>query len=57
MVELEISNDGNGAGALRLSGLRERVALYGGRLDTGPRVGGGYLVRARLPVREEAAAR
>jgi signal transduction histidine kinase len=57
MVELEISNDGNGAGAHRLSGLRERVALYGGRLDTGPRVGGGYLVRARLPVREEAAAR
>ena len=33
-----------------LLGLRERIALYGGELDAGPRTGGGWLVRARLPV-------
>jgi hypothetical protein len=35
--------------------LRERVALCGGRLDDGSRSGGGYVVRARLPVRETVA--
>ncbi len=33
-----------------LLGLRERTALYGGELDAGPRPGGGWLVRARIPV-------
>ncbi len=39
------------AGAGRgLLGLRERVALYGGRLDAGQRPGGGWVVRATIPV-------
>ena len=39
------------AGAGRgLLGLRERIALYGGELDAAPRLGGGWRVRARLPL-------
>src|SRR6516225_2252657 len=38
-----------GAG-MGLLGLRERVALYGGELSAGPRPGGGWLVKATIPV-------
>jgi signal transduction histidine kinase len=34
--------------------MRERVDVCGGELRTGPRAGGGYAVRARLPVAGQA---
>jgi signal transduction histidine kinase len=39
------------AGAGRgLAGMRERVAVFDGRLETGPLTGGGYAVHATLPL-------
>ena len=56
-LELEIVDDGAG-GPLRtaggghgLVGMRERVALYGGRFDAGRAPSGGFAIRVLLPIR------
>jgi signal transduction histidine kinase len=57
-LELEIIDDGSGSaapittgGGHGLTGMRERVALYGGRIDAGHKPSGGFRVRVLLPVR------
>lgn len=57
-LELEIADDGGegsaapiASGGHGLAGMRERVALYGGRFDAGRRSGGGFTVRVLLPIR------
>ena len=53
-LELEVADDGTGAApgtreGNGLTGMRERAAAAGGRLEAGPRAEGGYRVPATLP--------
>jgi signal transduction histidine kinase len=56
-IELEITDDGAGvpppntSGGHGLVGMRERVALYGGRFEAARGAAGGFAVRVALPIR------
>jgi signal transduction histidine kinase len=57
-VLVEVTDDGRGAvggahpdgGGHGIAGMRERAVALGGELAAGPRSGGGFRVRARLPL-------
>ncbi|MCB0993709.1 MAG: sensor histidine kinase, partial [Acidimicrobiales bacterium] len=58
-LDVEVADDGRGlaqptssdlpSGQHGLLGMRERVEVWGGTLDAGPRPGGGFTVRATFP--------
>jgi signal transduction histidine kinase len=57
---VSVQDDGTGGGTTTddgrgVRGLRERVAQCGGTLESGPRSGGGWLLRATFPIGREAA--
>jgi signal transduction histidine kinase len=56
-LEVRVADDGKevpgtpeGSAGQGIAGMRERVALFGGELDAGPRAGGGFQVTAHLPL-------
>jgi signal transduction histidine kinase len=65
-LTVEVTDDGRGKPAVAalerpqsgvghgLLGMRERVMLYGGRLEAGPRPGGGFRVMAEFPLEGSA---
>ncbi|MGI5206995.1 sensor histidine kinase [Spirillospora sp. CA-108201] len=61
-IVVEVEDDGRGASPLDdrpagsgIRGMRERAAALGGAFDAGPRPGGGFGVRARLPLDADPA--
>jgi hypothetical protein len=67
VLEIEVLDDGRGAAAQLLAGLdghghgligmKERVALFGGVLEAGPILTGGYRVFARMPIEPDDVVR
>jgi signal transduction histidine kinase len=53
-LEIDVADDGRGGSPVRaglgLIGMRERVSVHGGTVEAAPRSGGGFRVRARLPL-------
>jgi signal transduction histidine kinase len=68
-LRILVEDDGRGAGTGRhdeggadglgqgLIGMRERIAMVGGTLDTGPRPEGGFRIKAALPLKLAAEPR
>lgn len=60
-LNVEVTDDGRGAAATEenigarqgLVGMAERVALYDGRIETGPRSTGGFSARISIPYTED----
>ena len=59
-IAVEVADDGrgavvdpNGTPGHGLLGMRERVAVFDGTLETGARAGGGFVLRARIPLDAE----
>jgi signal transduction histidine kinase len=62
-LEIEVTDDGRGPRAAApdsngsgLRGIAERVSALGGTVSYGPRPGGGFAIRARLPIEQAADA-
>jgi signal transduction histidine kinase len=62
-LTIQVDDDGRGApadagsGGRGISGMRERAVALDGELEAGPRAGGGFRVRARLPLRTDGPRR
>jgi signal transduction histidine kinase len=58
-VTLEVTDDGRGPGGDKpghgITGMRERVAMYGGDFSAGPAGSGGFRVTARFPLADQVS--